>query len=89
MFAEVSMNTDTLRGLIKAQPFRPFRLHLADGQAVDVVHHDFALLSGNGRSLVVSAPRRDSDIRIISPMLIVSTRYLDELEADGARDQAA
>ena len=56
---------------------------------MDVVHHDFALLSGNGRSLVVSAPRRDSDIRIISPMLIVSTRYLDELEADGARDQAA
>jgi hypothetical protein len=89
MFAEVSMNTDALRGLIKAQPFRPFRLYLADGQAVDVVHHDFALLSGNGRSLVVSAPRRDSDIRIISPMLIVSTRYLDELGADGARDQAA
>ncbi|MFZ9688691.1 MAG: hypothetical protein ACO3DS_02515, partial [Phycisphaerales bacterium] len=80
---------DSLRGLINAQPFRPFRLYLADGQAVDVVHHDFALLSGNGRSLVVSAPRRDSDIRIISPMLIVSTRYLDELEADGARDQAA
>ena len=83
------MNTDALRGLIKAQPFRPFRLYLADGQAVDVVHHDFALLSGNGRSLVVSAPPRDSDIRIISPMLIVSTRYLDELGADGARDQAA
>jgi hypothetical protein len=89
MFAEVSMNTDALRGLIKARPFRPFRLYLAYGQAVDVVHHDFALLSGNGRSLVVSAPRRDSDIRIISPMLIVSTRYLDELGADGARDQAA
>jgi hypothetical protein len=56
---------------------------------VDVVHHDFALLSGNGRSLVVSSPRRDSDIRIISPMLIVSTRYLDEIDADGTRDQAA
>jgi hypothetical protein len=53
------------------------------------VHHDFALLSGNGRSLVVSSPRRDSDIRIISPMLIVSTRYLDEIDADGTRDQAA
>jgi hypothetical protein len=83
------MNTDALRGLVNAQPFRPFRLFLADGQSVDVVHHDFALLSGNGRSLVVSSPRRDSDIRIISPMLIVSTRYLDEIDADGTRDQAA
>jgi hypothetical protein len=30
------MTTEQLRDMLNAQPFRPFRAHLADGSAVDV-----------------------------------------------------
>ncbi|MDA1277977.1 MAG: hypothetical protein O2960_28615 [Verrucomicrobia bacterium] len=39
------MNLRDLRGLIQTSPFRPFRLHLADGKSLRVPHPDFALVA--------------------------------------------
>jgi hypothetical protein len=64
------MRHEQIRQLLTAQPFRPFTIHLPEGRTVDVVHHDFALVSPDGRTLVVY----DSDAvaNIIDIMLIAS-----------------
>jgi hypothetical protein len=66
------MRLDQLRGLLQARPFRPFTVHLPEGRTVDVVHHDFALLSPDGRTLLAYGP--DSSLDIIDLMLITSIR---------------
>jgi hypothetical protein len=64
------MRTEQLRDMLRAQPFRPFTIYLPEGRAVQVVHHDFALLSPDGRTLVAYGP--DSSFDVIDVMLIAS-----------------
>ena len=47
------MRHEQIRQLLTAQPFRQFTIHLPEGRAVPVTHHDFALVSPDGRTLVV------------------------------------
>lgn len=46
------MKPQDLRDLVRADPFKPFRLHLADGKNLRVPHPDFVLIS---REMVVIA----------------------------------
>lgn len=48
------MTFETLRGVIRAQPFAPFTLHLADGRALRVRHPEFVGFIGDKRRLIVS-----------------------------------
>ncbi len=41
---EVSMTVQTFRDLLKAQPFRPFRLVMSSGEKYDVKHPEMAML---------------------------------------------
>ncbi len=47
------MTAERIRGLLGANPFRPFVLHLPSGKTVEVPHRDFAAISPTGRILVV------------------------------------
>lgn len=47
------MTIEQLRATIRATPFQPFRLHLADGGTLDVAHPDFISHSPAGRTLIV------------------------------------
>jgi hypothetical protein len=38
------MISNELRQLLRHSPFRPFRLHLADGRHIDVPHPDFVFV---------------------------------------------
>jgi hypothetical protein len=40
-----TMRAKDLRDLVRGSPFRPFRLHLADGKGLHVPHPDFALVT--------------------------------------------
>lgn len=64
------MRHEQIRELLRSQPFRPFTIHLPEGRAVEVVHHDFALLSPDGRTLIAYGP--DSSFNMIDVMLIAS-----------------
>jgi hypothetical protein len=64
------MRHEELRKLLRAQPYRPFTIHLPDGSQVPVVHHDFAVLSPDGRTLLAYGP--DSSFNMIDVMLIGS-----------------
>ena len=66
------MTGEQIRSALRAAPFRPFRLHLADQRKVDVPHPEFALLFPGGRHLIVATPGSDSLYESIDVALIVS-----------------
>lgn len=47
------MTIQQLRGALKATPFRPFSVHIADGRAFSVPHPDFLSMSPTGRTVIV------------------------------------
>ena len=46
-FFAMSMTRKDVRDLIHHSPFKPFRLHLADGKGLRVPHPDFALVTAD------------------------------------------
>jgi hypothetical protein len=64
------MHHEELRKLLRAQPFQAFTIHLPEGRHVQVVHHDFAVLAPNGRTLLAYEP--DSSFHMIDVLLISS-----------------
>ena len=62
------MTNEDLRHLNDAQPFHPFVMHLADGRAVPVQHHDFVMISPSGRMAIVYQP--DDSFNIIDLRLV-------------------
>ena len=47
------MTINQIRKLHQAQPFQPFTVRMADGNAYPVPARDFVSLSPNGRTLVI------------------------------------
>jgi hypothetical protein len=56
------MKTSELRRAHRARPFRPFRLHLADGRALSVTHPENLMVSSDGRVAAVYVPREGLEI---------------------------
>ena len=61
------MTTEQFRNLWKAEPFRPFVIHLADGRNVPVRHAEFVLPSPSGRTIIVYQP--DDSFNVIDLLL--------------------
>ncbi len=47
MLCGMSMTQKDIRDLVRQSPFKPFRLHLADGKDLRVPHPDFALITAD------------------------------------------
>lgn len=62
------MTTDQLRSLWKAEPFKPFIIHLADGRNIRVEHPEFLSRSPSGRTIVVYQP--DETFNVIDLLLV-------------------
>ncbi len=71
------MTTDQLKSFISARPFRPFRIHMADGRTVDVNHPEWIAYAG-GRIALVAKP--DDSFEVVDLLLVPSL----EARADGA-----
>jgi hypothetical protein len=50
------------RNLLRAEPFRTFTIHLADGRSIPVKHREFALPSPSGRTVIVHQPDDSFDV---------------------------
>jgi len=48
------MTIEQLDAAYKAQPFKPFTIHLADGTKHQVTHHELMWHTPNGRTIVIS-----------------------------------
>jgi hypothetical protein len=66
------MTVETLRTALRAQPFRPFDLCLADGRQLSVSHPEFVALTPPGRTIGVGLP--DGSIEVVDLLLVTSLR---------------
>ena len=64
------MNVQAVRELYSAKPFRPFRIHLADGQTLVVEHPEQLAIAG--RTLFVAGP--NDSFELVDLFLIVSLK---------------
>jgi len=62
------MTIQQLRELWKAEPFRPFTIHLADGREIPVRHREFLMPSPSGRTMIVYQP--DDSFNVIDLLLV-------------------
>lgn len=64
------MDHKEIRKLLTARPFQAFTVHLPEGRSVTVAHHDFAIISPDGRTLL--AYETNSACNMIDVDLIAS-----------------
>jgi hypothetical protein len=67
-----AMSPDSIRQLVRATPFEPIEIHLADGRTLEVPHPDFIALTRSGRSVIVTDPHQDENWEIVDVFLILS-----------------
>jgi hypothetical protein len=56
------MSTSSIRRLIHATPFRPFKIRLADGRSIPVQHREFIMISPADLDFIVYQPEGGIDI---------------------------
>ncbi len=74
------MKIEKIREVLRAQPFRPFRIHFADGGSIPVEHEDSVAFEPAGREIIVYLA--DNSHQIVDVMLV--TR-LEVASRNGAR----
>ncbi|HZZ59090.1 MAG TPA: hypothetical protein VFE31_14755 [Opitutaceae bacterium] len=73
------MNSDALRQLLQKAPFRPLRLHLADGRRLDVPHPDFIFLFHREPRAMIEKP--DGGVEWVNLPIVVSVEILEATDA--------
>jgi len=69
------MTVEQLQATQHAKPFRPYRIHMADGRSLDVHHPDFVARSPAGRTIVVY--KADDTSEIVDLLLVTSLEVLN------------
>ena len=70
------MTRDAFHAAIHAEPFVPFRVHLANGRTVDVTHPEWILHPPDGRAAVWMNP--DGAYRVIDVGLVLELENLPQ-----------
>jgi hypothetical protein len=73
-----AMSTEELRVLMRSQPFKPFVVCLPSGKEVPIIHHDFAFLSPDGRTLF--AYQRDMSFDMMDVISIENVKLAPPAE---------
>ena len=69
------MQIKELQSFYRAQPFRPFTVHVADGRGIRVEHPELMALSPTGRSAVVYG--KDGAFEVVDVPLVISLELTD------------
>lgn len=62
---------DQVRTAMRAQPFRPFHVKLADGRTFRIDHPEFIAISPNGHEMVIYD---DEGMSLIEMLMVVEVR---------------
>jgi len=62
------MTVEQLRNVHRAQPFRPFTIHMGDGRAFLVRHPEFVSHSPSGRTVIVH--QDDESFSVLDLLLV-------------------
>lgn len=63
-----------IRQLHLARPFRPFRIHLADGRRLEVARAEFLAYTPSGRSLIIT--KADETFEVVNVGLLTSVEII-------------
>lgn len=66
------MSSEPLRELWRARPFRPFRIHLAEGRRLAVRHPEFMTISPTGRTAILY--EQGDHFEVIDILMITSLK---------------
>ena len=66
------MNVEQLRTLMRATPFQPFEMHLADGRSLPVDHPEMLAITPPGRTVGVGLS--NGTIETVDLMLVTSLK---------------
>jgi hypothetical protein len=65
------MTTDKIKELLGAKPFKPFRIHVADGEVLSVTHPELMWITPGGRTIFVArGPKEEDGVAIIDLLLV-------------------
>jgi len=67
------MTLERFRDAMRAEPFVPFRVHLADGRSISVVHPESVAWNPSGRTAVIIQP--DDSWQHIDLLLVTSLEF--------------
>lgn len=70
------MTSEQLQTLHTARPFRPFRMHIADGRSLEVLHPEFLARTKGGRTVFVGSV--GEHFEIVDLLLVTSLEVLDK-----------
>jgi hypothetical protein len=76
-----------VREFLKAMPFRPFIIKMADGSAHHVAHPEFVLASPETPQIIIEAP--NGDITYLSVLLITSVEHAPASNARAKKGHSA
>lgn len=65
-----SMTADQLREMLRASPFRPFDIHLADGRSLAIDHPELVAIAPPG--LTIGVAKSEGTIEIVDLLLVTS-----------------
>ncbi|MCY3016849.1 MAG: hypothetical protein NT171_19425 [Planctomycetota bacterium] len=67
------MTVERFRDALRAQPFVPFTVHLADGRSIPVTHPELVASSPTGRTAVIM--QYNESTSIIDLLLVASIEF--------------
>ena len=67
------MRVDELRKALRAEPFKPFLVRVADGREYDVRHPEFMMIAPSGKTVAVYGPDDLADF--IDTLMITSLHF--------------
>ncbi len=74
------MRIEDIRALMRAAPFRPFRVYLTNGETYDIHHPDMLLATLGAVHIAIPPPmilaNDIGSVRIVSLFQLVKTEYL-------------
>jgi len=70
------MTIEQLRTYHQGRPFRPFRVHIADGRQLDVLHPEYLAHSPSGRAM--SIYKTDETSEVVDFLLVTSLEVLSD-----------
>ncbi len=81
------MTTTVLRARVRAEPFRPFRIRMADGTSHDVRHSDFIAYGNASHTCVVFG--EGEELSILDLLLMTDLEEIRQpADAAGGRSSA-
>jgi hypothetical protein len=69
------MTIEQVRKLHQARPFEAFRIHLADGRALEVPHPEMMAITPPGRTIIVATGYEDYEI--VDLLLVTSLEIVN------------